>query len=422
MAINLKNELTKIANAIRGKTGETNTIKPSEFVDKINSISTGLKINGEVKTYPVEVGNTIKEGEFIEITENNTVKPYETTISGVSKTKGTENIEVFVPWSSCFQFEYTDISDVSHEEIFAVDSELKIFISNNKTNLKTAKLSSRGGIKITSCTNLFSGCSNLVSLDLSEFDTSDNTSLWNTFKGCSSLKTLNLNNFDTSNVTDMDDMFYRCSSLTSLDLSNFNTSKVTNLGGMFQYCNKLTELDLSNFDTSNVESMSYMFYSCENLTSLDLSNFDTSKVKNMGSMFAVCRNLSNLNVSSFNTSNVTNMSFMFQFNSMSNLNISNFNTSNVTDMSYMFYYCTKLTELDLTNFNINKVTTTEYMLYSARNLITLYCNDDWNEYEISNSNYMFRECFKLVGAVPYDSSKIDITMANPDTGYFTRTV
>ena len=31
------------------------------------------------------------------------------------------------------------------------------------------------------------------------------------FSGCSSLKELNLSNFNTNNVTDMTDMFYECS-------------------------------------------------------------------------------------------------------------------------------------------------------------------------------------------------------------------
>lgn len=97
MAINLKNELTKIANAIRGKTGETNTIKPNEFANKINSLNIGISIDGDLKTYTVETDNNIKEGMFVEITENNTVKPYETLISGVSKTSGTENVDVYVP-------------------------------------------------------------------------------------------------------------------------------------------------------------------------------------------------------------------------------------------------------------------------------------------------------------------------------------
>ena len=49
----------------------------------------------------------------------------------------------------------------------------------------------------------------------------------------------------------MSSMFYSCSNLTSLDVSNFDTSKVTDMGGMFYSCSNLTSLDVSNFDTSN---------------------------------------------------------------------------------------------------------------------------------------------------------------------------
>ena len=63
------------------------------------------------------------------------------------------------------------------------------------------------------------------------------------------------------------------------------------------------------------------------------------------------------------------------------------------------------------------------MFYQCKSLVTIYCNDDWNTDTItSSSSAMFKFCSKLVGAIPYDSSKTDVTMANPDTGYFTRTV
>ena len=42
------------------------------------------------------------------------------------------------------------------------------------------------------------------------------------FSRCSSLKELNLSNFNTNNVTNMRYMFYECSSLKELNLSNFN--------------------------------------------------------------------------------------------------------------------------------------------------------------------------------------------------------
>ena len=117
--------------------------------------------------------------------------------------------------------------------------------------------------------------------------------------------------FNRGSLTDMSGMFINCSNLTSLDLSNFDTSNVTDMSDMFSSCSNLTSLDLSNFDTSNVTNMSYMFDSCSGLTSLDLSNFDTSNVTSMSNMFRNCGNLTSLDVSSFDTSNVTSMSNMF---------------------------------------------------------------------------------------------------------------
>ena len=47
------------------------------------------------------------------------------------------------------------------------------------------------------------------------------------FSQCSSLNSIGISNFDTSKVNNMESMFFGCKSLNSLDLSNFNTSNVT---------------------------------------------------------------------------------------------------------------------------------------------------------------------------------------------------
>ena len=81
-----------------------------------------------------------------------------------------------------------------------------------------------------------------------EYETKDglkNTSLL--FVGCSSIISLNLSNFNTNNVTKMSFMFNECSSLISLNLSNFNTNNVTNMYAMFNECSSLTSLNLSYF-------------------------------------------------------------------------------------------------------------------------------------------------------------------------------
>ena len=204
------------------------------------------------------------------------------------------------------------------------------------------------------CSYMFNDCHKLISLDLSNFNTSNVTSMSYMFSSCNALTSLDVSNFNTSNVTNMSEMFNYCNKLTSLDLSNFNTSNVTNMRNMFSSCSALTSLNVSNFNTSNVTSMSNMFSSCSALTSLDLSNFNTSNVTNMRNMFNNCSALTSLDVSNFNTSNVTNMHYMFNScSALTSLDVSNFNTSNVTNMRNMFNNCRALSgSITIMNPNI----------------------------------------------------------------------
>ena len=160
------------------------------------------------------------------------------------------------------------------------------------------------------------------------------------FSGCTSLTSLTLSNFDTSKVSTMRSMFYKCSNLTSLDLSRFDTSNASDISFMFYGCAALTSLDLSSFNTSNVTNMSYMLDNCTSLTSLDVSSFDTSKLTIMGGMFNGCTSLTSLDLSSFNTSKVNDMDRMFYgCAALTSLTLSNFNTSNVTHIDSMFAGC-----------------------------------------------------------------------------------
>ena len=252
---------------------------------------------------------------------------------------------------------------------------------------------------------------------LENLNTSAVTDMSDMFYGCYSLTSLNLSNFNTSKVTDMNSMLSGCSSLTELNVSNFNTSKVTNMGSMFSGCSSLTELNVSNFNTSKVTYMRYMFFGCSGLTSLNLSNFKTSKVTNMSEMFSDCSGLKELNVSNFNTSNVTEMWGMFKnCSGLKELNVSNFNTSAVWNMWGMFENCSGLKELNVSNFNTSAVTDMRYMFFDCSCLKTILNPNIWR---CEKSQKMFRGCTQLKGAVEYDKSKVDVTMANPTTGYFT---
>jgi len=322
------------------------------------------------------------------------------------------------------------------------------------TNIEKLDLSKLDTSYITNMSKMFYMSSGLKSIDLSNFNTSNVTNMNGMFWGCSSLASLDLKTFNTSKVTDMNNMFAECSNITELDLSNFDISNVTTMGnpysygygGMFRNCKSLKKLNVSSFNTSKVKYMSNMFQGCSSLTSLDLSNFDTSNVTAMASMFATCTNLTSLNLTSFNTSKVTNMQGMFYgCGSLTTLDLSNFNTSKVTLTNNMFYGCSNLTTLDLSSFNTSNVTNMQGMfsgcsslvnlnlssfntsnvtnMYSmfafCKNIKTIYVSDLWNTSNVTSSSLMFHSCTSLSGAVSYDNTKTDISMANYTTGYLT---
>ena len=212
--------------------------------------------------------------------------------------------------------------------------------------------------------------------------------------------------------------FYRCEALKQIEgLEYLNTSEVKDMSSMFAYCNMLTSLDLKNFNTQNVTNMGGMFSGCTSLTSLDLKNFNTKNVTDMGWMFSDCTSLTSLDLKNFNTQNVTDMRGMFSgCTSLTSLDLKNFNTKNVTDMGGMFLNCAALTSLDLKNFNTKNVTDMSWMFSDCAALTTINSNTTW---QCPESEEMFAYCTKLKGAVAYDESKTDVTMANPETGYFT---
>ena len=215
--------------------------------------------------------------------------------------------------------------------------------------------------------------------------------------------------------------FYKLTSLKSIEgLEHLNTSQVTDMGGMFLGCESLAALDLSSFDTSKVTDMGCMFYGCASLTSLDLSNFDTSAVSDMRGMFCSCESLTSLDLSSFDTSAVSDMRGMFySCESLTALDLSNFDTSKVTDMNGMFYGCASLTSLDLSNFDTSAVSDMREMFSGCESLTTIYCNSSWSA---SHSDDMFSGCNSLRGVATNVGNSYDVSMANPETGYFTKKV
>ena len=182
------------------------------------------------------------------------------------------------------------------------------------------------------------------------------------------------NNIDTSQVTDMREMFLGCWNLQSIDLSCFDTTNVTNMSCMFG-STPIQQLDVSTLNTTNVVSLSGMFANCENLQYLDLSRFNTMKVVSMSSMFANCYALSQVDLSGFNTENVDDMNGLFyRCHSLKELDLSGFDTANVKDMSWMFAAC-KMPQLDISEFEVNSLENVTGMFRNS-SIATLNCNSN----------------------------------------------
>ncbi len=211
--------------------------------------------------------------------------------------------------------------------------------------------------------------------------------------------------------------FRYCVVLTDIKgMENLNTENVTDMSAMFYGCHSLTAIDLDHFNTEKVENMGYMFMECKKLETLDVSKFNTANVTNMAGMFSFCKSLFYIKLKNFNTEKVTDMKQMFMYLSTATwLDLTNFKTDNVTDMSDMFCGCSNLNKIKLGDFNTTKVKDFFEMFKGCHNLKEIFCNTSWANIK---SEFMFEDCGSLKGAVDFDASRIDATMANPETGYF----
>ena len=187
------------------------------------------------------------------------------------------------------------------------------------------------------------------------------------FQDCEGL--LSVQYLNTSDLKDMNGMFSRCTNLLSVNVSDWDTSKVTDMTYAFLRCYKLTILDVANWDVSNVVNMYGMFQECSSLISLDLSNWDVCEVINVDKMFWKCSSLTSLNLKYWNPNKVTNMMYMFcECSKLTSLDLSSFSTYNVTNMDSMFYSCESLTTLYLNNWSTNKVTSISNFMYNTGKL------------------------------------------------------
>ena len=225
---------------------------------------------------------------------------------------------------------FTKAGDPNELEIASFDElnseNCEMYLDNQKIPFEKYHIFTKEGIytikyillkKITTCKKMFLKCDHILSIDLS--------------------------NFDSSEVTDTSLMFINCFSLEEINFGSFKTTKVANMEGMFECCANLKSLDLSSFDTSNVGNMNSMFTVCASLKELNVLNFNTEKVKDMNTLFGGVISLTSLDLSSFSSYNLEIINYMFiKSSNLKSIKFSNKFKPNIQDMYGVFFNCENL--------------------------------------------------------------------------------
>ena len=97
------------------------------------------------------------------------------------------------------------------------------------------------------------------------------------FNGATSL--LSVEYLNTSNITSMASMFDGCSNIVSLDLSNRDCSKVTDVNRMFRNCSNIKTVDFTNTNMT-LTSLIDMFNGCSNLEEIKFDGWINESMRN----------------------------------------------------------------------------------------------------------------------------------------------
>lgn len=292
--------------------------------------------------------------------------------------------------------------------------------------------------------NMFEGCTNLESIDLSSFDTENMKSMTGMFFSCTKLETLDLSSFATPKMVSMVDAFSNCKNLKKIYVTSaFTTDKVTLDFSIFDGCVNLpnynpnkTGVEMAHTGEGGyltAATASWVRWDAptgtlsfhrsgtkpvgDNILDLGYGNYpnwDThaAEIKKVvfkagfrdethtrcSKWFSGCTNLTSIEgIENLNTSNVKYMNEMFgQCSNLETLDLSHFNTEKVGNMSNMFNGCTKLRDLNISSFNTENVTNMYGMFYGCSSLDSL----DLSHFNTRNvrkdgMNYMFNGCSSL---------------------------
>lgn len=247
----LREVFSSIANAIRSKTGKTDTIQPVNMATEIESIQTGSGGNPLQEVIDNHEGDGKPSAKYLFYNYKGT------SLDNVLKS-----------------LDFSKVTDMS-------------YMFSNCSNLKSVNIDTKNA---KYCSNLFYECNNLESVSIIDLSSIvDYVS--HSFYNCKKIKSITFAN--TSKVKQFNAMFYGCSSLT--EINNLDTSNASSMSFLFSRASKLTHIKL-NTDKMGSASREIFSYA----TSLE--KIDITRLPNSITMFAYkCYSLKTLIIRTMET-------------------------------------------------------------------------------------------------------------------------
>ena len=276
---------------------------------------------------------------------------------------------------------------------------------------------------------MFMNCTSLEDLgDFSNLGSMYVSTCKNMFAGCTSLKRVDFSNRNFSKVDDFERMFYNCTGLEEVNFAGASIAGVTDFDYMFYNCQNLRMVYFDECTTTNLTYTQHTFDGCKNLLAIFVgSGFTVAKVSKSGYMFNDCTKLKGYpNGVSFSTSNQTDKSmattskylstpstqdkgYVYYFNNTFYIcydkhclpysvhtncwEASNTGTSKPGWLSYSLLATKAVVDFNARSF---KPKSTAYWFYDCKNLTELENFDSWmNLSDVTTTAYMFSGCTKL---------------------------
>lgn len=261
--------------------------------------------------------------------------------------------------------------------ISKVEKFESVFLGNSQ--MHTIENLSLNMPKCTSMEKLFSNCSGLVNVNLSDIRTNpeEPVNISFMFYDCRGLR----GELDLSNINKIGDMKYAfstASGVTSIKFKkgvlDFRTNPAPankqkdNIRAAFNDCYKVTKIEnIEDIDAPEAVDVSELFSGLKSIESLSVPKLTLEKAANLSKTFGYQSKVKSISVPKATFGPHTqNLSYLFSFNNeMKTLDFppltkpnSPQNTTNLTNLSGLFMGCQKLTTpIYISNLNTSKVTT-----------------------------------------------------------------